>query len=390
MSAIPFDRESADQHRAAMTARFLATSPDTAGRLTDLNVGSNVRITFDALGVRLEHLDAKAWLGLARAIPQALFDVFGDGDGITTSIGFPLRPAVPASGPVRLFRDPNVTPADLIIPAGTRLQVPPAGTTPARAAVTLAPAFLAAAAASVDTLALAALPGTTGNAPANAYVLVDTLVGVASGANPVAWVNGSPLETDEARRVRFVQWFTNLARAQAAGLEAGAMRAQIVVGGVVTELVTFARAITVPEQRGLVRIYLDNGGGTASSALVAAAQAIIDGSRLPDGTRVPGYKALGIEADVFAVTSQAVDVGAAIVVTAGFDGPTVQAAAVAALTGYVADLGQGDFIVADVIATLAGVRGVRDVLAVTPSTNVLASLGVRLMPGTITVTWAAA
>lgn len=386
MAAIPFTRETATAYAASMIGWFLGLSPDTAGRVTDFNAGSNVRTLLEAVGIRLEHLDAKAWLALERAIPQVLFDFFGEGDGRTTMVGFPKLVALPASGIVRFLRASG-TPGEITIPTGTRLQIPAAGATPARNYVTTLPAVLLAADSFVDTMAAAMQPGTAGNVAAGTLVLLDPLTGVASATNPSGWLNGSDAETDEARRQRFTRYLRNLARSPDGGLEVGALTATVLSGGLVVERVLAARAVTDPDQRGLVRVVIDNGSGTASAALVTAAQTILDGSRAIDGTRIPGYKAAGVVVEVVAVTPQVVPVTAAIALDDGFDGTTVQPTAVTAIEGYLAGLGVfADLILADLIAIITLVRGVRDVVVSAPAANVRATTGARIVPGTITVT----
>jgi uncharacterized phage protein gp47/JayE len=386
MPATPFTRETAADYAAGMIAWFLGLSPDTAGRVTDFNPGSNVRTLIEAVGIRLEHLDAKAWLALERAIPQVLFDFFGEGDGLTTTVGFPKRPALPASGVVRFLRGTGVS-GDITIPSGTQLQVPAAGATPARRYVTTLPATLLAAGSFVDTMAAAVQGGAAGNVAANTLVLLEAITGVSSATNPSGWLNGSDAETDEARRQRFTRYLRNLARAQEGGLEVGALTATVLSAGQVVERVLAARAVTDPDQRGLVRVYVDNGSGTASAALVTAAQALIDGGRATDGARVPGYKAAGVVVEVAAVTPQIVPVAATIALDDGFDRTIVQPTVVTAIEGYLAALGVfADLILADLIATITLVRGVRDVAVRAPATNVRATTGARIVPGTITVT----
>lgn len=382
MADTPFLREHAADHADELIAWFLGLSPDTAGRVSDLNVGSNLRVLFEAVGVRLEHLDNKAFLALQRAIPTVLFDFFGEGPG------FPLHASRAASGLVRVVRRAG-TVGDVLVPQGTRFQLPNPSSTAPRVYVTTVPVLLANGVAFAQVLVQSTTAGAIGNTPAATLQMIDAVAGIDTDAstNPAALINGADVETDESRRARFTQFIRELARAQEAGLEVGARTAQVVVSGVVTEQVVAARAITVPEKRGLVRLYIDNGGATASPALVTAAQTIVDGSRAADGSRIAGYKAAGIVVEVLAVASQVVPVTAQIVLSPGFDGAAVQPAVVTAIGDYLAGLGVfADLVLADLIATVVLVRGVYDVTVQAPTANVVAATGARIIPGVITVT----
>jgi uncharacterized phage protein gp47/JayE len=387
MSTVPFTREPAATHVADMIAHFLGVEPTTAGRVTDFNAGSNILIFLEAVGVRLENLDTKVFLALRRAIPAMLFDFFGEGDGIATTIGFPAIVALPASGLVRFVRTIGST-GDITIPPNTRFQVQSTvlAQPPREYSTTLA-VTIPDGSSQAEGLVRAVESGPSGNTPANTVLLVTPITNVDSATNPAAFVNGADAEGDEPHRQRFAAWWRSLARAQHAGLEVGALRAKLVTDGVVTEQVLQARSVPVAQKRGLVDVWVDNGGGAASTALVAAAQTLIDGTRDTDGTRVPGYKAAGVQVTVKAVTAQVVAVTLAIEVEPGFVFTTVEAAVDTAITAYVVSLGVfTDLILADLIATVVLVRGVRDVTITSPTANVIAEAGKRISPGVITVT----
>ncbi len=368
-----------------MIAAFLGASIDTAGRVTDFNAGSVARTLLEAIALRLEALDAATYLALQRAIPTILFEVFGEGDGVSTSVGFPALPALPASGVVRFVRSAGGT-GDIMIPVGTRLTVPGTGGVPPKVFLVTVETVIPDGAPIAETLATAQRIGALGNTPANTMTLTDGIPGVASATNPGAILNGAEAETDAARRVRFTAYLRNLARAQYAGLEVGASRAKVLSSGTVIEQVRFARAVQVPEKRGLVDLFLDNGGGTASPTLIALAQDLIDGVRLPNGARQAGYKAAGIVVVCKAVQPQMTPVTARLRIDAGRSFADVAAAVRSAIDAYLFGLGVfQDLILADLIATIATVRGVADVTLVTPTANVVAAQGMRLLPGTTTL-----
>jgi len=389
MAAIPFVRARARDHAAQLIAGDLGSALDTVGRVTDFNVGSVTRSLFEAIGLRFESLDNGTYQALRDTIPTVLYEFLGPGDGLTTFVGFPKLPAFPTTGVVRFTRTVGTVTA-IPIPVGTRLTVPGVGTVPAKIYTTVVPAELGAAATSVDVLVQSDTLGVFGNTPANTVTLTDTIENIDGATNPAAFFNGRPEETDEARRLRFAAWLGNLARAQLAGLEVGARTARLVTAGVVTEQVLAAQALDVPDKLGLVDVFVDNGGGSASPALVIEAQRILDGYRATDGTRVPGYKAGGVEVHVHAVVPEPVPVTCAIAMDGGFAFAAVQPAVTAAITALLAGLPVfSELVRAELVCAILGVRGIRDVTVTAPATNVVAAYGARLLPGPIVVQEAA-
>ncbi len=392
MANVPFIRESAVEYRNAIIAAYLGLSVDTAGRITDLNDGGVGKTFIEAIATAFERLDVKVFLADKRAIPIVLYEAFGDGDGVTTFVGFPLLPAIASSGIVRFQRQDGITGA-IDIPLGTELQVDAVGSQPAKVYATIVPVTLAAADVFVETLAQATVTGTVGNTPANTMrlksstTLSSSLAGLESATNPQAFLSGAEAETEEGRFQRWRVFIRNLARAQEGGLELGALQATVSSGGAVSERALFARAVPVPDKRGLVDVFLDNGGGSASPDLVTAAQSLLDGGFATDGTRVAGYKAAGIVANVRAVVPQVVDVTCAIRLARGYAFGAVAPAVVTAIEAYLFGLGVfADLVLADLICAIVDVRGVADVVIAAPTANVSAGRGARIVAGAITVT----
>ena len=106
---IPFVRSTAAEHAQALVARYIGASRDLAGRLTDFNPGSNIRSYLEAQAHRFAHLDLKVWSALGRAIPTILFEHFGEGDGVTSTVGFPPLP--PLQAPSKT--DPRASPTSI-------------------------------------------------------------------------------------------------------------------------------------------------------------------------------------------------------------------------------------------------------------------------------------
>ena len=385
MPNVEYVREHAADHAQSMIAWFLGLSADTAGRLTDFNPGSNVRTLLESVGLQLEHLDLKVYAALTRAIPDILYEFFGPGDGVTTQVGFPALPALPATG-VALFTMDNTLPVPIAIPAGTLL-VPVNVATPATPLTyaTLVDAVLATAPSVLVPIACTT-PGPVGSCAAGTLVLQTQIAGIASATN-VAALTGVAAETDEAHRLRFAQYIQNLARCQLAGLEVGACMTQLVQNGVVIERVLAARALDRPNARGYVDLWIDDGGATATPALVTACQTVIDGTLNSDGTRTPGYRAAGIVATVQAVTPVIVPVTASLVISPTLVFADVAAAVTAAVDTYIAGLHVFDSLIrSELIGVIATVPGVVDHTLVTPADNVVAPQGGRIVAGPITLT----
>lgn len=386
MPTFVYTRSQAAQHAQAMIGAFLARSIDTVGRVTDFNVGSVMRSLFEAVALRIEAIETGFYLGLQRAIPTVVFEFFGEGDGVTSTVGFPALPALPASGVARFTRAVGDT-GTRTVPIGTRLTVPAVGAVPAKVYRVTVPLTLPNGVMVGETLVTAQAAGVLGNTPANTMALTDIPTGFASATNPAALVNGAEAETDEARRQRFTPYLRNLARAQHAGLEVGALQARVLTAGQVTERVQAVRSVNVPEKRGLVHVYIDNGGGGASAALVADAQARIDGGFAIDGSRVHGYKAAGEVVIVRAVVPQVVPVTARIRLEPGFTWATVGSLVETAIAQHLFGIGVfADLVVAELIAAIVTVRGVADVALETPTANVPAGTGARILAGAITLT----
>lgn len=382
---IPFTRERAIIHAQAMIARDLALSIATAGRITDFNDGSNAKDFYLAIGGRFEHLDNKIQGALKRAIPTMVYEFFGFGDGIITDVGFPLLPAMPAAGLVRFSRTVG-TVNDIDIPLGFLVRVAAVGSVAEKVYQVSVPLAIPSGQNFGETSVTALASGRIGNTPAQTVRLKDTLSGVASATNPGAFGNGSEIETDEARRIRFNKFIRNLARAQEPGLEVGATLTALIVAGLVTEQVFFARATNVEGKRGLVDLFVDNGGATATEPLLDAVRATINGGYTPSAVRIHGYKAAGVVVRVKAVTQKIVPVTLAIKVSPGFRYSAVAPEVVEAVSAYLFDLGVFQDLIQSVLAcTAQSVRGVADVEIATPLDNITTAAGDRILPGVVAI-----
>jgi len=372
---IPFEVTPAEDHAEQLIFDMVGLSTI----LTDLNAGGVARTVLEALAIQLEALDSKMFFGLQRAIPTELYAAFN----------FPLLGAVKSTGAVTFSRKANTGTAAVAIPAGTIVTAPAVGTAPEVSFVTLAAATLPAGKQIVDVGVSASVAGTAGNISAGRVNAISgQIAGIGGVYNYTAIKNGADVETAEARAVRFRVYIQNLARSPLAGLEAGALTAQILDNqGALQEIVRWAKAIEPDNTLGRVAVYIDNGGGTASAELIALAQRNINGYTTVDGQSVPGYKAAGIVVTVSAIEAVSVAVTAQIEIADGYDFATVALAVQDAIENFFLVLPAGsELIIVDLIVAIAEVSGVRDLVMTTPTTNQNPANSQRLLAGTITLT----
>jgi uncharacterized phage protein gp47/JayE len=339
------------------------------------------RTLVEAPAMEIDELYQQMFHGLVEGIEVATY----------TSFGFEKLSASAAYGLIRFTAPAPVAGQAVSIPAGTEVRVP--GQT--RKYVTRAASQIAVGQTYVDILAYCDTPGVVGNVDPNTITeLVAAVSGVSSVTNPAAFTNGRDAETDDERKSRFQEYIATLARGTKAALEYGAKTATIVTNGVVSELVKYVKTeepwIDNPNTYpiGLVNLYIHNGAGATSSALVTEAQKIIDGYYDADGNAVSGYKAAGAKVVVQAASEVAVNVTGTLTLLSGYDSATAIASATTKLTAYLSELPIGeDVIHAELVSILKrDVAGVLDASITVPSGNTAIAANSKAMPGTISIT----
>lgn len=343
-------------------------------QLTDFNIGSVTRSWLEAAAIGLDELWMGATQAINEAIPQAVFSGFA----------FTKQPASYALGDLT-FYVAVLQAADLVIPAGTRVRLLGGSAE----YLTLANATLAAGTYEVTTLARAAQPGPDANAEVGGLSVILNSSAMMSGAavtstNRQPILNGRYEETDAEQQARFADYIASLARGTLGALEYGARLATIEEDGVVVEQVHHVALIETP---GRVELYLHNGAGSTTSALVARAQALIDGYR--DDAQdliVPGYRPAGMAVVCHAITDVPLTVTATITLAAGYVREDVIAPAQAALTSLVRYLSGDRLTVPAIINTLYGVPGIADLTLLAPIVSQEYLIHQRPVYGTVTLT----
>src|SRR5699024_6268644 len=112
---------------------------------------------------------------------------------------------------------------------------------------------------------------------------------------------------------------------------------------------------------GYVDVYVWNGVDSASTALVNAAQTIIDGYTTREGQRVAGYVSAGVVATVKPTVERYVDMAATVTPRAGYQISDVAAKITQAIDNYISSLRIGaGFVVNEAVARAMDVEGVEN------------------------------
>lgn len=302
----------------SITASLIINISESTTALTDFNVGSKTRVMIEAFAEELEAFYHMMFRGILEATNDAVFNSFD----------FPALPAVAASGNVTfsLVVAGSATPlaptTTFTIPRGFRVQIPVSSTLAVSSAalpgtiytVTTSTAW-AAGQTSVVVPVACTQAGTIGNTTANSITgIVDILPTVTGGqfkvTNVLPFVNGEPAEDQNSRKARFAQYLQSLGKGTLVAIEHAALTAQVLdASGNVQEQVKTVFAVepfkidgSLPV--GHVDVYIYNGFGNTSAALVAATQQIVDGYVDSNGNKIAGFKAAGIIATVKAAIEQ--------------------------------------------------------------------------------------
>lgn len=359
---------------ASMVNRLRLGSP----LLTDYSVGAVNRVMLEAPAQEIDELYQQMVNAIVEAVPVATY----------RSFSFSRQAAQAAGGSVRMQVTPQTAP--VIIRAGGLL------TTPANAATyqVEGDVSIAVGASFADVPILATVPGLAANVPAGTgFVFNQPPTGFLSASNLVALTNGLDQETDDERQIRFTHYIASLARGTLEAVLYGAKDNSFLTdaNGNRTEVVRFAQ-LDEPWTHnplnpvGLFNLYIHNGTGGTSAALVDRTRLVIYGERLANGTRVAGYKSAGVQANVLAATEQLVPLIATLTVNATADRAAVIQSATDAIAAYILGLDIGvTCIVARIEQIVMDLPGVYNCVLAVGTVDVPAAIGVKLMPGAIVI-----
>lgn len=362
----------------SITASMINWMRSSQRKITDFNVGSVARTMLEAPAAEIDELYQQMFNGLKEAIPVAVYGSFD----------FSAMPAMPAGGIITVTIQPSATP--VVIGVGTVFSMAAGGVTyQSLQNVTIPPSQ-----ATADVAVVATSPGLAGNIPAlTQFSANPPPTGFVSATNAAPFINGADAESEEARKSRFRQYIQSISRGPNASLIYGLRTAFIADSqGNQTERVVHAAVIEPwmnnPMQPvGRVECYIHNGIGGTSNNLVSRAVEIIYGYYDQNNNPVPGWKAAGVQVEVFAAGETPVNVTGVLTPVSGYDGAELIATAEARIGAYIQGLNLGESVIlAEITAIAMEIEGVYNFTVSAPVNDVSAGNDTKLMPGAITIT----
>lgn len=354
--------------------------------ITDFVVGSKIRTKFETIAVEMEAQDYAWYQSLKKAIPTALYRAFD----------FDPRAAQASLGSV-VFTVPAAATAIITIPANTIVATVASLSFSEIQFKTAVDATISIGQAStVEIPVQCTVAGIIGNVALGSIIAIKSTV---SGASSITVVNGSAVtggterETEDERRLRFIEYVKTLSKGTVDAVIYGAKTAYITSdNGVITERVQSA-VIYEPflhsliEPVGKFECYIYNGETGASDELVSEAQKTIDGYRTTSNVLVPGWKASGVICVVKKAVTIPVATTATITVLPGGDVVTTKAVAEEVIDSYIASLKIGEKLIFNVLVErIMGLYGVYNVSISAPSGDLTPAFNQVYTKGTKTIT----
>lgn len=354
--------------------------------ITDFVVGSKIRTKFETIAVEMEAQDYAWYQSLKKAIPIALYRAFD----------FELRAAQAALGSV-VFTIPTAATTTITIPANTVVATVASLSFSEILFKTVSDATIGIGqTTTVDIPVQCTVAGVIGNVALGTITAVKTTVTGASSlsvTNESSVTGGSERETEDERRLRFIEYVKTLSKGTADAVIYGAKTAYLAnANGVITERVQSA-VIYEPflhsliEPVGKFECYVYNGETGASDELVAEAQKTIDGYRTTDNILVPGWKAAGVICVVRKAVTTPVATTATITLLPGGDVVTTKTVAEEVIDSYIASLEIGEKLIFNVLVErLMGLPGVYNVAIIAPNGDLTPTFNEVYTKGTKTIT----
>lgn len=358
----------------------------TTTKITDFTIGGVARTLVEAPAVEIDELYQQMFIGLKEAIPVSVYNSFD----------FAALDARPATGVVRVTISPQTE--DVLVSAGTVLATPGAAVD----YTATADCVILAGATTYDVPVVANQPGVEGNiGPGRQFTLAPVANGLVSATNLSPFGNGVDAESEEDRKMRFIAFIRALNHGTTWALEYG-LKLAIRYDSQGNEIervrhVLVNEPFILDENQPIayVRCYIHNGVAATTSALRTLATKILYGYIEEDGiTKVSGWKSAGIPVDVFIATEVPVPVAGALTPLEGYEFAALKEEADQKVYDYLLNLPiDAPAVRSEIIAVVMEIEGVYDFEPSAPAANVPAyvtgtgqSIGVKLMPGTLTIT----
>lgn len=350
----------------------------TQTAVTDFNIGSVARTLIESPSVEISELYQQVFNGIREAIPVATY----------TSFSFDTIAAIAASGIVRVTVTSSAV--DVVIPAGSVFSQENGTISYTNATAATIPAG----GTTADILVSASAAGISGNIDDGLPFSVSPAVAnFVSATNPSAFTNGANEETAEQKKRRFNDYISTLQRSTVAAVEYGSKQAILYnSAGVITERVIDAKVVEPyleddSNPVALVHVYIHNGVGSTSLALVNETKRVLMGYTAPDGTKVPGWKAAGVKVDVFQATEVDLNVTGVVTVANGYVDADIVSQVESIINRYIVGLLIGQkYLEAQVVSECMAVNGVTNIVFSVPSGDQTATNQQKFWPGTIAVT----
>lgn len=356
-----------------ISASMVNVSRSSQTQITDFSVGSVARTLMDSPAVEIEELYLQMLLGLQDAIPTAIY----------RAIGFSALDAMPSSGQITVhFQTPLIQ--ETVIPASTMFESSVNDLQFYSTESVTLPFGALQAVIQVASVKAGALSNVSRNEISrflNFPALSDSLI------EHDAFTTGLDAESDAERKTRFIGLINSLSRGTLASIDYAARYATVQnSSGAVQEYVT---RVGMDEFPGRVIVYLYGSGGSPSQALLASAQAAIDGGvNLSTGARTEGYRPAGVRVAASAAVVRRIDVGLTIGTVDGFaQRETLITAVHTALSRALSSIGPGNVLRAELLIAavlrLAGVRSCSSDIA----SNITCAQSEVLLTGAVNIVW---
>lgn len=363
---------------ASISAAMLNYIRGTSSKVTDLSVGGVARTLVEAPAVELDELYQQMFNGLKESIPVSLY----------TTLSFDALPSVASSGNIRVTITSSAS--NTVIPAGTVFADP---TVSVKFASVL-DVTIAAGLTYADVRVVAQTAGAASSiAAGKSFSLTPSPSNLVSATNLSAFSNGDDAETAANQKVRFKSYIQSLNRGTVAALEYGLSTVELFDASgnflerVATSSVVEPWITDVLQPISLVNCYIHNGVGSTSSALLTQASNVVYGYTDSNSVKVPGWKAAGVNVQVYAATEVPVAVTGVLTALPGYTKADVVTLAVQTVSTYLLGLGIGQAALeAEIIALIMALPGVSNIVLSAPTGDTAANQTQKLMPGAISIT----
>ena len=339
---------------------MVTTLSTETSQVTNYNIGSVIRSIIDADAVISAQQEQETEDLVSQGIMNALYQLMN------------LEPAGPIGSTYLLnFALASTATSSVTEAAGTAIAVPNSTLQwQTGSSFTISPGQ------NVNVTATCTSTGTITNVPAGSITQLVKPVPGLTVTNPSAQpvVQGRDAQTQAQLQAALSQEIAQLHRGDQTSAESGVLTAALLdSSGNPTEQVVASKEVDyIPTTANPVNawMYVYNGAGPMSSALLQQAQNVVNGYTDVNGVKHTGYKAAGIIMTVVDAPESTVNVSVAVLPKYGYSLTTVQTNVSDAISTYFAqlDLGQSLSITQFAFAILAA-PGVADVQITTPAAS---------------------